>query len=310
MNRNRTTIRTAGRLAARLALVPAIAIAATATFGSGHAAASGFDIPLPILPLPLPTPAEPAMPSLPIDFPVLPVIPDFPVVTLPDLPVFPEIPMPDFPGLPGLPGFPGVPVFPSIPTCTHIDLTDLDLRAAQSSPDDFQWRVQIDGDTSDLCDDWFVAQMQDTATGAVQSVGFTIDEVVTANQAGNDYVVTLTTACDYLTDVHFGDEYVLLSQFAGTKDCSSDPVGVPGADDAPTVDSGDPVVPADPAEDAGVTDTTVPAPAGSSDQTSTDGQLPHTGSDSTTTMVAGGLLVLGLGMGALTIGIARRRQAA
>ena len=44
-------------------------------------------------------------------------------------------------------------------------------------------------------------------------------------------------------------------------------------------------------------DTTVPAPTGGS-QTTDDGQLPHTGTSSTT-LVAGGLLLLGLGLGAL-----------
>ena len=167
-----------------------------------------------------------------------------------------------------------------------------------------------EGSTFNLCDDWFVAQMQDTATGAVQSVGFTISEVVAANEAGNDYVASLTTYCDYHTDLHFGDEYTLLSQFAGSKDCAA-PAGDTPADE-PTVDSGDPVVPGDQAgaDVPGTTtpDTTVPAPTGGS-QTTGDGQLPHTGTSSTT-LVAGGLLLLGLGLGALSIGIARRRQAA
>ena len=145
---------------------------------------------------------------------------------------------------------------------------------------------------------------------SVQSVGFTISEVVAANEAGNDYVASLTTYCDYHTDLHFGDEYTLLSQFAGSKDCAAPAGDTPAGE--PTVDSGDPVVPGDQAgadvPDTTTPDTTVPAPTGGS-QTTDDGQLPHTGTSSTT-LVAGGLLLLGLGLGALSIGIARRRQAA
>lgn len=293
-----TAGRTAGRIAARLALVPAVALAVTVGFGSGRAAASGFDIPID---LPVPAITVPALPSippvtigLPIDLPVIP-LPDFPIITIPGEPSFPEIPMPDLPDFPILPEW-----------CTHVDLGDLDVRAAQSSPDDFQWRVQIEGSTVGLCDDWFVAQMQDTATGAVQSIGFSISQVVAANDAGDDYVALLTTPCDYVTDLHFGEEYTLLAQFSGTKDCST-PAG-----DEPTVDSGDPVVPGDQAgadvPELDVPDFTVPGQTGQGDQPPTDGHLPHTGT-STTTFVAGGLLLLGLGLGALTIGIARRRQA-
>ena len=198
----------------------------------------------------------------------------------------------------GLPELALPPVLGDPPVCTPLDLSNLTVLAAQTSPDDWQWRFRIEGDTSTLCDDVITTEMVDldAATGSVQSI--TLYDVLAENALDNDYISTFVTPCHYTTTVYFGDTLTQLDQYADvekeTAEClpASEVPGLPDTPETPeTPDTPD------------TPEVTVPTNPG-------DQRLPHTGSDSTTVMVGLGLLVLGAGLGFTALSMSRRRHAA
>ncbi|MEQ1700286.1 MAG: hypothetical protein ABMA25_09250, partial [Ilumatobacteraceae bacterium] len=140
-------------------------------------------------------------PTLPGTFPFFPMVPIEIELDIDDITALPEPPLP----------------------CTPLELSNLEVRAAQTSPDDFQWRFWINGDTSNLCDNTIEAEMLDIDAADADLAYPTVWNIVDVNNEGDDLVVSFNTPCHYTTSVRYGSEFLLLDQYADqykeTDDC-------------------------------------------------------------------------------------------
>ena len=217
-----------------------------------------------------------------------------------------------------------LPLIPLTPIeCKPLDLANLEVRAAQTSPDNWQWLFWINGDTDNLCNDWVQTEMVDNDTGLAATQSFSIWNIVDVNDEGADYRSEYVTPCRYDTRVHFGEEYTVLDEYTGqekfTDACVEDDTPVDeGTPDTPEVpgDQGTPDTTPDTAPDT--TPDTTPDTPKTPDQPETpqtprtpgDQDLPSTGSDSTTLIVGLGMVVIGAGLGFTAMSMTRRRRAA
>jgi LPXTG-motif cell wall-anchored protein len=207
----------------------------------------------------------------------------------------------------GLPDLALPPVIGDPPLCVQLDLSNLTVLAAQTSPDDWQWRFRIEGDTNGLCDDVITTEMVDldASTSSLQS--FTVYDVLAENALGNDFVSTFATPCHYTTTAYFGAAMTQLDQYVDihkeTAACLP-AVEVPGPGEIPGLPT-QPETPATPQtpETPDTPQVTVPSNPG-------DQRLPHTGSDNTVVVIGLGLLVLGAGLGFTALSMSRRRHIA
>jgi len=224
------------------------------------------------------------------------------------------------------------PVLADPPICEPLELTNLEARAAQTSPDDWQWRFWINGDTSNLCDNTLVADMLDNGSGLAAVQYISVWNIVDVNNEGGDYVVTFAAPCEYGTAVAYGPEFLILDQYVNqvkTTDVCSRPAS---EDAAPEVISPAGIAPVDPGPEGTVPEGTVDTvpvseePAAVETAEPTDGpirvdtamvpgtptgnNLPRTGSDSTALLMGDGMVVLGLGLAATAVGMTRKRRIA
>ena len=165
--------------------------------------------------------------------------------------------------------------------CDQLDPANLEIRAAQTSPDNWQWRFVVNGPTKYLCDGPVTTEVIDLGTGVAATQTFTLFDIIDANNLGGDYISEFAVPCDYTTTVYVGGARIQSAQYADQHKVSAE------CDQSSGRLPGDPQTP----------DTTVPG-----------GQLPHTGSDTTTLLMGGALLVLGAGLGLTAMGMTRRRQ--
>ncbi len=215
--------------------------------------------------------------------------------------------------------------------CTPLDLTNLDVRAAQTSPDDWQWRYTINGDTSYLCNDSLAAEVWYPEVGMAIVQTFSVQDIIDANDAGGDYVAEFDLPCTYDTSTHFGATSILLDEYVDQVKYSDECVmlGEPVTADEPTPDTttdSDAPVFIDTAEvqDQPVTVDTVTVPTEIPDvpnvpetpndpetpRTPSEPELPHTGSDSSPLVIGAGMVVLGLGLGFTAVSMTRKRRPA
>ena len=205
------------------------------------------------------------------------------------------------------------PIDPS--ECSTLDLADLEVRAAQTSPDDWQWRFEINGDTSNLCNEEFQAAMFDLDSMTAVTIEFDVYDILNANDLGEDYIAAFMTPCRYTTTVVI--EALVLDQYADqekrTDGCSEiileelpDTPETPDTPDSPaepeTPDTPDvPETPETPEVPEVEQQPEVPG--------TPDRDLPRTGSDSTAAMVGVGMLVVGAGLAFTSMSMTRRRSA-
>lgn len=181
-----------------------------------------------------------------------------------------------------------VPQHAATELCDLLDLTNLDVRAAQTSPDNWQWRFAINGSTKYLCNDTVVVTMTDLNTGITEQHSFTLFNIVNANALGSDFISSWATPCNYTTTVQFGAALTQIAQYADqhkqTAECIPPAVSIPDTPEDPqtprTPDT--PQVPGD--------------------------NLPHTGSDTTALLTGFALLVVGAGLGFTALSMTRRRH--
>jgi len=185
------------------------------------------------------------------------------------------------------------------PLCDALDPVNLDVRAAQTSPDDWQWRFWIDGDTEWLCNDTIVTELTDLETGVSITQSISVNEIVTANNGGEDFVSTFATPCHYVTSVYITSESVL---FAQSGEVLKDRFGC----DQPEIKIPDDVIIPDLPEIPEVPET--PETPDTPESQVPGGGLPQTGNDATTVMVGGALLVVGAGLGFTAMSMTRRRR--
>ncbi len=200
---------------------------------------------------------------------------------------------------------------PPLPDCTPLDLTNLEVRAAQTSPDDWQWRFWINGDTGDLCNDTLEVEMLDIDLPDADLAYPTVWNIVDVNNEGDDLIVEFNTPCHYTTTARFGAEFILLDQYADqiklTDGCvaSETPASETPAPETP--DTPETPAPETPAPATPATPDTPETPDTPRDP-GTPG-LPSTGSDSTALLVGGGMLVLGAGLAFTSVSMTRKRRA-
>ena len=198
------------------------------------------------------------------------------------------------------------------PVCIPLDPSNLTVLAAQTSPDDWQWRFRIEGDSSGLCNDTITTEMLDLASLVADVQTFTVADVLAENTLGNDYVSTFVTPCDYTTTASFG--VVQLDQYTDQHKLAPECLPafeLPIRPELPVVPEL-PVDPIDPKlpEGEDTPEVTIPTTDPATDPGTPDQGLPRTGNDSTTVMVGLGLLVLGAGLGFTAISMSRRRHVA
>ena len=223
---------------------------------------------------------------------------------LPYLPIFPiEV---DF-GLDFGVGIDDIAPLPPLPDCTPLDLTNLEVRAAQTSPDDWQWRFWINGDTTDLCNDTLEVEMIDLDTPDADLHYPTVWNIVDVNNEGDDLIIDLDTPCHYTTSVRYGAEYVLLDQYADQHKLTVRCTIVEVPDTLETPDT--PETPATPETPETPDRPETPGTPGTPETPGTPG-LPRTGSDSTGLLVGAGMLVLGAGLAFTSVSMTRKRRAA
>lgn len=217
----------------------------------------------------------------------------------------PVVPLPDF-------------VLGEPPVCIPLDPADLNVLAAQTSPDDWQWRFRIEGDTSGLCNDTITTEMVDLDSVVADVQTFTVADVLAENALDNDYVSTFATPCHYTTTVSFGPELLQLAEYADQRKETAAclpafevPI-LPELPELPALPE-QPAEPIDPKQPEGgdTPEVTVPTTDPGTPGPGTPGQgLPHTGSDATTATIGLGLLVVGAGLGFTAISMSRRRHIA
>ena len=101
-----------------------------------------------------------------------------------------------------------LPLIPLTPIeCKPLDLANLEVRAAQTSPDNWQWLFWINGDTDNLCNDWVQTEMVDNDTGLAATQSLSIWNIVDVNDEGADYRSEYVTPCRHDTRVHSRAEH-------------------------------------------------------------------------------------------------------
>ena len=196
--------------------------------------------------------------------------------------------------------------------CTTLDLADLEVRAAQTSPDDWQWRFEINGDTSNLCNEEFQAAMYDLDSMTAVTIEFDVYDILNANDLGEDYIASFVTPCRYTTTVVI--EALVLDQYADQEKRTDDCVeifipGLPEDPETPDTPEEEPETPDTPEVPETPDTPEVPEVEQQPEVPGTpDGDLPRTGSDSTALMVGLGMLVLGSGLAFTSMSMTRRRR--
>lgn len=210
-----------------------------------------------------------------------------------------------------------LPVFPIIPPgddggddeCDYLTPDQIDVRAAQTSPYDWQWRIFLHGDVSNLCERQIQAALQPVG-GPSQTEMAWLSDVVAANALDKDYVITFETACAYDTwlDIE-GYEHPWAGYFGQTRntpDCViQDLPEVPEIPEIPEVPEIPDVPEVPEVPDVPETPETPEVP-----EVPDTPDLPHTGSDATVVVVGTALVVLGAGLGFTAMSMTRRRRAA
>lgn len=217
--------------------------------------------------------------------------------------------------------------------CAPLDLDNLEVRAAQTSPDNWQWRYEINGDTSYLCNDSLAAEVWYPEVGMAIVQTFYVQDIIDANDAGGDYIAEFDLPCTYDTSTSFGTDAILLDayldQVKASPDCAvlgepvmaeeTTPDTTPDTTPGTTPVSDTPVlVNTAEVQDEPVFVDTATVPTEIPDvpnipetpRTPNEPELPHTGSDSTPLVIGAGMVVLGLGLGFTSVSMTRKRRPA
>jgi hypothetical protein len=211
---------------------------------------------------------------------------------------------------------------PAPVACVPLDLANLEVRAAQTGPTNWQWRFLIDGGTDGLCNDTLVATMHDGDTSTDQVVNVTIADIVAATNEGHDLIADFTVPCSYSTSVVMGD--MVIDNYSGSGVCPESGAPVPAAPETPVATDPTPteapttteaptpsVAPTTtvPVSDVPVRVVTVTIPTTTTIRLRTNtGNMPRTSSDSTTLIGGAAMLVLGLGLAFTSVAMTRRRH--